>query len=209
MDELKKQLDAAIAEKATLEVAKAAAAKEVAFLKDSLEKLNARVTAAESERDALAKAEAERNPKPVTLPKEVQEQINKALKDADDARQELAKMQDATDTVIYVAKASELKSLTQKPEEFGPLLKRVAGNKTTAEDVAVLETVLKSANATIATLLKTQGSDNGQQAGEATAKLDTLAKALAKSGSMTYEAAYAEVTKANPELYTQYVAESQ
>lgn len=209
MDELKKQLETALAEKAALEVAKAATDKEVTFLKESLEKLNARVTAAEAERDALAKAEAERNPKPVTLPKEVQEQINKALKDADDARQELAKMQDATDTVVYIAKASELKSLAQKPEEFGPLLKRIANNKATAEDVSALETLLKSANGTIATLLKAQGSDNGQQAGEATAKLDALAKALAKSGSMTYEAAYAEVTKSHPELYTQYVAESQ
>lgn len=210
-DEAKKLADA-IAKAGELAASVTAKDTEIAFLKGNLDKQTASLATVTTERDELSakvKELTKGEDKPIELPKEAQDQINKALADAAASREELAKMRDTADTAVYIAKATVLKSLPQKPEEFGPLLMRVARNKTTAEDVTALETLLKAADAAIETGVLREAGTNNSGSGVVADRIDNLAKEVMKSDRISYEAAYDKVITANPALYRQYTAESQ
>lgn len=205
------------AKKLAEDVAKAgdlakAQATEIEFLKGNLEKQTTSLAALTTERDELAgkvKDLTKTEPKPIEIPKEAQAQIDEALAKVATAHEELAKMRDTSDTAIYVAKAAAFKALPQKPDEFGPVLLRVARNKATPEDVIAIETLLKGANSIIEEggIFKQVGSDQGGSS-VATDRIDVLAKEIAKSDKVTYETAYAKVLELHPELYKQYVDEN-
>ena len=199
------EIEKLAAEKAALETQVTKQAADIAALTENLTKLNARQATIEAENESLKKATKPEDKK-VELPKEAQDQINKALADAAESKAALEKMRDDQDTAVYVAKASGFKAIPQQPEEFGLVLKRISQNKSTPADIISLETVLKASDALIAKGLDSRGSDQG---GSSTAadKLDSLAKEIAKADRTTYPVAYAKALELNPGLYKEYLAE--
>lgn len=97
-----------------------------------------------------------------------------------------------------------------EPEKAGPLLVRVAKGKTTAEDVELIETILKSAGAVAkeAGLYRAQGAGAGHagDAGDPEAALNAAAQEIAKSKGLSAAKAYEQAMKDNPELYSAYIA---
>lgn len=143
--------------------------------------------------------------------KSLPESIRKRLEDADAAAkaaaEEVAKMKEQTETAEYIAKAKALGA--GDADKLGGLLMRVAKGKTTEEDAATFETMLKAANAQgqVAALFKSVGSDSavdGNPGDLLQAKADEIHKAA--DGKMTKEQAYAKAMDENPELYTAYVS---
>ncbi len=178
---------------------------EIAFLKGNLEKATTRLAETET---ALSKA-VKLEDKPIELPPEAQAQIKKALDEAAAATTALAKMRDDHDTAVFTAKAANLKSLPQKAEEFGPVLKRIAQNKASPEDVIALETILKAADAALAKgLLTPAGNDSGASS-VAADQLDAIAKKIAAEEKTDFAKAYVKAVDQNPALYSQYVRELQ
>lgn len=194
------------AEKAELEARIAKQDGDIEELKKNLKALNDRQATLETENETLKKAGKKEDDKKVVLPPEAQAQIDKALADAAESKAALEKMRDDTDTAVYVAKASSLKAVPQKPEEFGLVLKRIAQNKATPADIIALDSVLKASDALIAKGLDSRGSDQGGSSGAAE-QLDNMAKDIAKAEKITYPQAYAKALEQNPGLYTQYLSE--
>lgn len=202
------KLAAAIAKAVENEAAVTSLTTERDFLKSALAAQTPRLEAAEAERDTLKAAADKLNEKPAPLAPEIQAQIDSALAKANEANTELAKMRDDADTKTFVAKAESLKSLQQKPEEFGLVLKRVAQNKTTAADLTAIEDVLTKANAAIEKgILSPVGDDLGSSS-VAKDQLEVLTKGLMSSEGLTYAQAYSKALDQNPKLYTQILSES-
>lgn len=120
-------------------------------------------------------------------------------------------------TKALIEEGEVTKSITKAKEigfgeadKIGPVLHRIAKGATKPEDAAVIETVLKSAAeiAKTSKLLKSAGATEidlgGQEPEEVVkAKVAELRKARPE---LTAEAAYDEVLKAEPQLYTAMVA---
>jgi hypothetical protein len=195
------------------------------------------VTKAEGERDTLntrvgelekaaadAKAEGDGKPEPdeddlskADLSPAVRARLEKAAKDGEEMRarmekaEELAKSErDERLTAVYVTKAEGYKSLVQKAEEFGPLLKRAA-DALSKEDFEALQTVLKAADEQIAKgeLFKEQGAGGeAQRSGayeEAMRKVDELRKSDSK---ISHAKALDKVFKEDKALEERYLAEN-
>jgi chromosome segregation ATPase len=181
---------------------------EVAFLKSSFETTTAKLADVEKERDAL-KAKIKPEEPVAKLSPEVQAQIDAALKKAADTEAEILKIRDEQDTATFIAKAEAFKSLPQDPATFGPVLKRIARNKSTADDVIALETVLRSAAALLEKAPALNGSGSNRSAtGSAEQKLEQLAKEYGEANKVDFAKAFDIVTQQNPSMYRQYLEET-
>jgi hypothetical protein len=203
-EDVTKALEAADAKIETLEkraeTAETAAAEAEALLK-----------AKEAELAELAKANQDPAEAEAEIIKSLPESIRKRLEEADAvakaAQEELQKSKDAAEAAEFVAKAKELQA--GDADMIGGLLLRVAKGKTTAEDAATVEAVLKSAASVTATSelfksLGTAGDDKALEPGEA---LLAKAKELkAADPSLTDAVAYEKALEQNPSLYTEYLA---
>jgi chromosome segregation ATPase len=192
--------------------------KERDTLKEQNDKLVSERDAAVTERDeAVAKAKAAdgkggdgASDEDVykDLPEPVRKRLEKADKDAAEARDEVAKLREEKDVEGFVAKA---KGLGVKDEKaIGELLHRVAKGKSTAEDadkVVEVLTIAKNVGEEGNALFEAIGKANGTDADEgaaAQAKLDEkIAKLRGVDTSLTYEQAYDRVLTdpANAALY--------
>ena len=176
-----------------------------------VEALEKRATAAEDAlklaNEAIAKAKAPPAAEPTeeevlkTLPESIRKRIEKGK--ADEIA--LAKMAEEKEEKEAIAKAKELK--VAEPEKVGPLLVRVAKGKTTADDVKVIETLLKQNAAVMAasSLFKSIGSAAAVD-GNPEEILKAKAVEIQKgTPSLTFAQAYDEALKQNPEVYQAYV----
>jgi hypothetical protein len=145
---------------------------------------------------------------------EVPEAIQKVLLDQ---RAELEKVsaiakaeKDARETAEFIEKAKEYRSLSVKPEEFGPVLKRIAQGESTAEDVEKIEETLKAAKGAIDSgkLFAELGSGATAEDESAYAKLEAKAEAYAKENNVTVHKAMEAVTNTpeGRELYEEHRA---
>lgn len=122
----------------------------------------------------------------------------------------LAKMRekDETTEAINKAKADYPSAPATTPAELGPIMKRVAGNVTTPEDVAKLHQILKASSALVEKAL--EGGESGTivlkaATGSAREELETKAHELRKSNSkLSLEDAQAQVMADNPSLAKRY-----
>lgn len=127
------------------------------------------------------------------------------------AQEDLAKAQEDQRKQEFITKAAGLKNLATNAEELGLLMKAVAENKATPEQIAKLEGILKAADEGIAkgNLFGEIGrSGGGTVAGSALAKAEAFAnEMIQKNAAMTREQAMAKVWIDNPQLYAQYEKE--
>ncbi len=125
------------------------------------------------------------------------------------AQEDLAKASDETLTKEYIEKAKAFTYLGVKAEELGPVMKRIAENKATLEDLTKMEGVLKAANEAIEKggLFKEIGG-GGTDSGDAWTMIEKAAEEIRKSNpSLTREQAIDEVSKIKPELVRKYRTE--
>lgn len=180
------------------------------FQKDQLAKLAEKIEKLEAASKQSAESEEKAEDEQVVskeMPDEVKKQIADALEKAAKAEEAFAKLKDEQLEKDHIAKAAVFKNLSQKPEEFGPILKRISTNKCTEEDFQKLLSVLIAANDSVEkALLSERGSSTAIES-EAITKLDTLAKARAQEKGISYHIAYDQVMKENPGLYLQYKSE--
>ena len=108
-----------------------------------------------------------------------------------------------------VKAASDFPHLPEKPERLGPALRALA--KADSASCAVLEDLLKKADALVANKLEPVGksdplSEASSSTAEKVAKMasDRVAKT---AGKVKYESAYAQILHENPSLYTAMEAE--
>ena len=182
--------------------------KERDFAKDELTKVNARLIKLEK---ASAEGGDDKDDITKDLPEAVRKQLDAAETESAELKKRIEKMEEDTLTGIYVEKAKLLKNLTQKPDDFGPILMRVSLNKVTPEDVVAMETVLTAANQAVTKLHVSSGTDlPGDNLDSAIAKLEKHAAVLIEADAgLTEAAAFAKATENHPALYEQYLSERQ
>lgn len=167
--------------------------------------------------DTVTKADFEALQKRLTEESEARKaseaKLTKMEEDAKAARAEVAKMQEADATRAAIAKAETLSHLPgNKPEEFGPILRKMLG-ALTPEEQAKAEAILTGADTSIATskLLDEIGVGGTGVAKEPYDKMEAMAKAYReKHPELTAAQAFAKVADENPELnklYNQYETE--
>jgi len=178
------------------------------FLKTELQKASDRLKELEK---AAAENDDDDEVVKVELPEAVRKQIEATEQESSELKKRIEKMEEEKRTSEYIAKAEILKNLPLVAKEFGPVLMRVALNKSTDEDIEALEKVLTAANERADELLKVAGSDTPEaNEGSALVKLEKAAAALIdKDPELSEATAFAKATERNPALYTQYLAERQ
>ena len=102
--------------------------------------------------------------------------IRKAMSDGAEAKAEVSKLREEREVAEAVEKARSWKHLSQKPEEFGPMLRKV--RESSPEAAAEIERILDSADA--ATGFKEIGK-SGEPANEGSEKVDAMAAELRKA----------------------------
>jgi flagellar biosynthesis GTPase FlhF len=137
--------------------------------------------------------------------------IEKAEKDAHDAAEIAKAERDQRVTQEFIKKAEGFKALSVKPVEFGPVLKR-ASEKLEKADFEVLEELLKAADEQIAKgdLFKEMGSGVGGSVlpSDALGELQRKAEELRKNDSaLSIADAQERVMKNDPDLQARYLAE--
>lgn len=188
---------------------------------DVLEKRATAAEAATKENETIIKAKDARiaelegaaNPDAAEeeLMKSLPESIRKRLEEADAktkaAEAEVQKAKDEAERTEAIAKAKALK--VADPEKVADLMLRVAKGKTTPEDAALIEGVLKSAAEVDAKspLFKAMGTSDATEA-EPEAVLKRKADEILKAaeGKMTFAQAYDRALAENPEVYAEYIA---
>lgn len=122
----------------------------------------------------------------------------------------LAKMRDKDETAEAITKArADYPSVpTTTPAELGPIMKRVASNATTPEDVTKLTQILKASSVLVEKALNvTESGSIVMKTGDDSviAKVDVQAKELMKSDSkLSIDDARHEVFKRSPDLAAAY-----
>lgn len=107
----------------------------------------------------------------------------------------------------FVEEAKTYRNIGGDPKVLGPILKRVSLGKTTKEDLAALQGILKGANAAAKPLLTVVGGSERGGNGSAFAEIDALVKeVISKAGEKkpTYSDALDIVAKEHPALYSRY-----
>jgi hypothetical protein len=130
--------------------------------------------------------------------------VRKRLIEAEEA---VTKMRDEAEAKEFIAKAKTLG--VGDADKIGGLLLRVTKSKTTAEDAALLESMLKAAGSQekTAALFKSLGSDTAVDSDpEALLKAKAEEIAKASGGKLTKEQAYAKAMDENPGLYGEFLA---
>ena len=149
-----------------------------------------------------AVAEVEKMLAKADLPAPVRALVSDLAKRADYAAAELAKADDARLTAAFVAKAADYDALSVSPEDFGPVLKRLATGRATYRDMLELQRVLSAANRAARFALTEKGSTT-VEAGDAEAVLNDLATKRATEKKISFARAYAEIINERPDLYQQ------
>lgn len=126
-----------------------------------------------------------------------------AIRKAQELEAVLKEERDRQLTKEFVAKASAFANLPIKPEELGPVLKRVS--ESSQEDYQLIEQVLKAADEALgqSRLFAELGSEI--PGSEPLGKVEAMAKELVAKSGITYEQAVDRVLVENPELYTEYL----
>lgn len=141
-----------------------------------------------------------------SLPEAARERILKDRATLASQAEEIAKSKDAAEEQEYITKAKDLNVGDAKV--VGPILRRIAKGRTTADDAATIETVLKSLSAVQAKseLFKSLGTSLGDpDAGNPEAVLKSKAVEIQKANEgMTYAEAYTKALEQNPDLYAEY-----
>lgn len=134
-----------------------------------------------------------------------------AVKKAEELEKVLKEERDKQLRKEFVQKAAtEFANLPTKPEEFGLVLKELA--EKAPEEYAKLEGVLKAADEAIrkSALFSEIGCSGGFGGGTAMTKIEAAANSLVqKDANMTREQAIAKALEVHPELYTEYLQETQ
>ena len=140
------------------------------------------------------------------LSPEARQVVEKALAEAREAREAVAKLHAKEREQEFIARAKELKNLPTAPDKLGPILKACA-DALPAEQYGELTQLLKAANDSFATILKISGS-GVPAAGTAEAELEGIAKGIRdKRPNLTFEQAYTIALEENPDLYKRLLAE--
>jgi DNA-binding transcriptional ArsR family regulator len=137
-----------------------------------------------------------------SLPEPIRKRIEESERRAKEATEAVEKMQSAAEESEAIAKARTLGM--GDPKVVGPLMVRIAKGKTTRDDVAVIEALLKAASAQSKRLFSVAGSaDDGTTDPDEILKAKAVERQKARPG-MTYEQAYAEVLSEpeNASLYS-------
>jgi len=176
-----------------------------------LEKATARIAELEA---ALSKAtepvvdESSEEAIMKSAPTAVVEMLEKARKEANSVREELAKERTEKRDREFIAKAAEFNFLAIEPTEFGPALRQVAD---ISPDLAnQIEKALASANAQAesAEIFAELGHNKSVGSTNAYSKVESLAKAAHARGDFaTIEQAVVGLISSDPELYAQYRSE--
>jgi len=139
------------------------------------------------------------------------EEQQEAVKKAEELEKVLKEERDKQLRKEFVQKAAtDFGNLPTKPEEFGLVLKGLA--EKAPEEYAKLEGVLKAANEAIqkGALYAEIGRSGGFSGGYAMSKIEAAANSLVqKDASMTKEQAITKALEMHPELYTEYLQETQ
>jgi DNA repair exonuclease SbcCD ATPase subunit len=143
-----------------------------------------------------------------SLPAAAREAIEKANKDAAEAKDKVEKMQTAQAEAEAIAKAKGFG--VADPDKLGPVLVRVAKGKSTAEDAALIEKAFAGLAeiAKDSKLFKSIGTGTGREtADDPEANLAKAVEDIRKSEpKLTKEQAVAKAMEANPGLYDAFVA---
>lgn len=192
-------------------------------LREELDKAYARIDELEKDLSKTKKAEDSEEeddemdeefmkaaPAPVARAFEkARKQAEEAMAKAAEAEAMLKAERDAKADADAIAKASEWTHLSIDPQEFGPMMRRLAE---TDEDMAKsVITVLDSINAQAesANIFAEIGkSASAPVSGDAMGRMSALAKAAVDAGSAaTVEQAMVDIAVRNPDLYMQYLSE--
>jgi len=130
------------------------------------------------------------------------------LKQNEDLRKRIEKMEQETLTKEYVEKAVPYEAIGLERGVFGPMLMKMSQALTKEEYdefVRVLDSLKEQAKLD-RTLTRTIGKAGGADGdgAEPVRKLDELAKARAKEKGINFFAAYDEVSQENPEIYEEH-----
>jgi hypothetical protein len=130
-------------------------------------------------------------------------------KELDDARAEVAKMRDDSEMEKAVRDSLKWAIIPQlDPEEFAPVLRSL--RTADAESAEKVEHILDAVAIALgeAGILKEVGSDGSPEAEDAYGQIESIAKAMVESGTVSSLAdGIAKAAVDNPELYSAYVAE--
>jgi hypothetical protein len=174
------------------------------------------VAAITKERDELKTKAAAAPPAPTPTPEEAEkaklaalpEDIRKRF-EANEA--EVIKLREERETDEYIAKARALPLVGTTPEKFGPMLRRIAKGKATAEDITEVERLVKSMGEAIKagkTFSELGTGAQGLTGETAYAKASNLAEQLVKDGKeKSFHKAMDKVWEAHPDLWKQYSQE--
>jgi len=190
--------------------------KDTPTVEDLTQKLE-KLTAAQEElvkraetAEAKVKELEQKEEKPDPIAKadpEVRKMIEDAQKEASEAKQRIAKLEDQRDKEMFITKASVLKHIGTADDLAEDLrdISRALGKERFEKFEAVLQAVEK--RLATSKLFSELGSDQG--AGDAESKLENLAKRYATENKVSVAKARIEVSR-TPEaqaLYAQYQAE--
>ncbi len=143
------------------------------------------------------------------LSPEVRKVIEDSQKEAKEAVDLAKRLEQEKLEGEFVTKAKQFSKVVTKPEQLGPVLKRIADHS--KEDYQVIEAVLKAAEemATRADLLyKELGSGADLGGGDAWDRIEKKAEEIKKhQPEITKEAAIQKAINENPALYTEYQKE--
>jgi len=125
------------------------------------------------------------------------------------AQEDLSKASDETLTKEYIEKAKAYTHLPGvKPEELGPVMKRIAENKATPEDITAMQGIFKAANEAVEKggLFGEIGGSGAGSTDNPADQFNALVKGIiAKSAAgMDYAEAVSKAAAENPALYAAY-----
>lgn len=174
--------------------------------------------------EAMAELEKKLNPPSEedvmkSLPEGVRHMIEKQRKELDAQKklndenaQALAKMAEEREEREWIGKAAGMKLAHGKADDLGPVLMRVAKGKSTEEDAAALQTLLKALSAqassdkNVRSLFGKSGSDRDGDVQPMT-RIDSKAAEYQKADpKLSKEQAISKALEANPDLYDEYEA---
>lgn len=133
------------------------------------------------------------------------------LKTQADEATEIAKAEkDKRESAEYVAKAEQLDKLPIAPDEFGPLLKEIAGS-VDPETFAKLEGVLTSANEAVSqgALFQELGAGGDGGKSDAETRIEKAAEKIREAQpELSPQQAFTKALEQNPDLYAAYRQEA-
>jgi hypothetical protein len=141
------------------------------------------------------------------VPAEMKESVEKLFKQMTDAQALIKKADEDRLTAEYIEKAKALKNISQKPEEFGVILKQIT--QAAPEQAKVLYEVLKAADASLgkAGLFAEIGTSGNGEATTAWGKIEKSAEVMAAKDKITKAEAISKILEENPALYTDFLNE--